>query len=246
MVTAPTSLFSNTMTGATIAHELPFELDVKRSRRRTAVIYVRNGRAEVRVPTHTPDAWVKAFVTERSEWIMQQLQAAEIRQREAYCLDDGSTITYLGEALTIRQQAADSNTVELHGDELWLPADDLFTDRKRLFHCWLKARAEQHITPLVEQLVAQLQTEERLSAVRYRKTKSRWGHCTRTGIVQFNWLIMMAPPDVVHYLVSHEVCHLIHLNHSKHYWALVDSVCANRKASQKWLRANEHKLLALH
>ncbi len=61
-------------------------------------------------------------------------------------------------------------------------------------------------------------------------------------MVQYNWLIMLAPANCVDYLIAHEICHLKHMNHSKTYWALVESVCPHYRESRRWIKANEHRL----
>ncbi len=227
-----------------IKPELPFDVEVQRSRRKSAVIYVRNGKAEVRVPNRTPNYWIKQFVHEKREWIEQQLLAEQQRKSEQYSLRDGANIPYLGESLQIKHVA--NAETDICGKELILPADDLFTDAASEFHRWLKAQATDYITPLAKDLAQQAQVAHKLRNIKFKKTKSRWGHCTREGDIQFNWLIMLGPPEVVRYLVAHEVCHLVHMNHSRAYWSAVDSICPERKVAQKWLRANEHKVLALH
>ncbi len=227
-----------------IKSELPFDVEVQRSRRKSAVIYVRNGKAEVRVPNRTPNYWVKQFVHEKRDWIEQQLKAEQIRKSEQYSLRNGASIPFLGQPLQIRHVA--NADVHINRQELILPADDLFTDAAKEFHSWLKHQATEYIVPLANKLAEQAQVDNKLRNIKFKKTKSRWGHCTRDGDIQFNWLIMLGPPEIVHYLVAHEVCHLVHMNHSRAYWAVVDSLCPARKAAQKWLRSNEHKVLALH
>ncbi|MFK7730668.1 MAG: M48 family metallopeptidase [Pseudomonadales bacterium] len=228
----------------TIKPDLPFEVEVQRSRRKSAVIYVRNGKAEVRVPNRTPNYWVKQFVHEKRDWIEQQLLAERERKSEQYSLRDGANIPYLGQTLQIKHLA--NAEISISDDKLILPADDLFTDTAKDFHRWLKDQATDYIVPLAKELAEQASVEDKLRNIKFKKTKSRWGHCTREGDIQFNWLIMLGPPEVVHYLVAHEVCHLVHMNHSRAYWAVVDTICPERKAAQKWLRANEHRVLALH
>lgn len=227
-----------------ITPDLPFEVEVQRSRRKSAVIYVRNGKAEVRVPNRTPNYWIKQFVHEKRDWIEQQLIAERERRSEQYSLHDGASIPYLGKSIHIKHLS--NADVCINGDELILPADDLFSDTAKAFHRWLKNQAAEYIVPLANALAEQAGVADKLRNIKFKKTKSRWGHCTRDGDIQFNWLIMLGPPEIVRYLVAHEVCHLVHMNHSRAYWSVVDTVCPDRKAAQKWLRANEHKVLALH
>jgi predicted metal-dependent hydrolase len=84
--------------------------------------------------------------------------------------------------------------------------------------------------------------DKHITDIRFRKTKTKWGHCTSKGVLQYNWLIMLAPNSVIDYMISHEVCHLKHMDHSKRFWSLVDSVCPNSDRFIDWLREHEHRL----
>lgn len=71
-----------------------------------------------------------------------------------------------------------------------------------------------------------------------RDQKSRWGSCSSRGTVSYNWRLIMAPPDVLDYLVIHELCHLRHPNHSAAYWQEVSIWCPNYSLHRSWLRQN--------
>lgn len=223
---------------------LPFDVEVKRSNRKSAVIYVREGCAEVRVPNRVPNYWIQQFLLERRDWIENRLRENQQRQADSYSLSDGAVITFLGEAVKV--QHCNTNVVTLENGVLILPRDDLFSDTQAAFHSWLKQRADDYISPLARQYAVEVGVEHKLTELRFKKTKSRWGHCTQAGVVQFNWLIMLAPAAAVRYLVAHEICHLVHMNHSRRFYNLVDSICHERKEAHLWLRENEHKVLALH
>ncbi|MFV2013926.1 MAG: M48 family metallopeptidase, partial [Candidatus Heimdallarchaeota archaeon] len=76
------------------------------------------------------------------------------------------------------------------------------------------------------------------SEVKVRSYKSRWGACREDGKIIFNWRLFQAPPEIVDYVIIHELCHLKFMNHSKQYWNLVTSVYPNHKESIKWLKEN--------
>lgn len=76
-----------------------------------------------------------------------------------------------------------------------------------------------------------------------RSQRSRWGSCTSKGNLNFNCLLMLAPPEVVDYVVVHELCHRKEMNHSKRFWAEVERVLPDYKASQKWLKENGSALI---
>lgn len=77
-----------------------------------------------------------------------------------------------------------------------------------------------------------------------RCQKTRWGSCTREGNLNFNCLLMLAPEAVQNYVVVHELCHRLEMNHSKRFWAEVAKVMPDYKIHQKWLKENGSHLMA--
>ena len=77
-----------------------------------------------------------------------------------------------------------------------------------------------------------------------RCQKTRWGSCTREGNLNFNCLLMLAPEEVQIYVVVHELCHRLEMNHSKRFWAEVAKVMPDYQVHQKWLKENGSRLIA--
>lgn len=77
-----------------------------------------------------------------------------------------------------------------------------------------------------------------------RCQKTRWGSCTREGNLNFNCLLMLAPEEVQNYVVVHELCHRLEMNHSKRFWAEVAKVMPDYQVHQKWLKENGSRLIA--
>ena len=69
-----------------------------------------------------------------------------------------------------------------------------------------------------------------------RSQKSRWGSCSSRGDLSFNCLLMLAPPEVLDYVVAHELCHRLEMNHSPRFWAEVERVLPDYRVRRKWLK----------
>ncbi|GAB1364540.1 hypothetical protein MASR1M32_37760 [Rhodobacter sp.] len=68
-----------------------------------------------------------------------------------------------------------------------------------------------------------------------RDTRSRWGSCSHDGTLMYSWRLIMAPPSVLEYVAAHEVAHLVEMNHSPDYWAVVEGIFPGWKRQRAWL-----------
>lgn len=77
-----------------------------------------------------------------------------------------------------------------------------------------------------------------------RNQKTRWGSCSSKGGLNFNCLLMLTPPEVIDYVVVHELCHRKEMNHSKAFWAEVEKVLPDYKSAKRWLKENGGELIS--
>lgn len=80
------------------------------------------------------------------------------------------------------------------------------------------------------------------TSVTIRDQKTRWGSCSSRGTLSFNYRLIFAPPQVLDYVVVHELCHLTHMNHSKEFWNMVGSVMPDYQTQRKWLKEHGSEL----
>lgn len=78
-----------------------------------------------------------------------------------------------------------------------------------------------------------------------RNQKTRWGSCSSKGNLNFNCLLMLAPPEVLDYVVVHELCHRKQMNHSKAFWLEVEKVLPDYKEARKWLKEDGSQMITL-
>lgn len=108
-------------------------------------------------------------------------------------------------------------------------------------NAWLKAQARRAFCEEVE--CQKQQHGFAYKAVSLKDTRSRWGSCSSMGNLNFNWRLIMAPPSVLSYVVTHETAHLQHLNHSGDFWKLVSVRCPNYQHAKSWLQTNGASLM---
>jgi predicted metal-dependent hydrolase len=114
----------------------------------------------------------------------------------------------------------------------------------------LPALTEQEGRRLARRLVTE--TAEREAArigARYRRisirdTRSRWGSCSSNGSLSFSWRLALAPRRILDYVVVHELCHLVHHDHSRRFWSLLASVRSTYREERRWLADHGWELLA--
>ena len=80
--------------------------------------------------------------------------------------------------------------------------------------------------------------------VTFRCQKTKWGSCSSQGNLNFNCLLMLCPPEVLDYIVVHELCHRKELNHSPRFWAEVERVMPDYRKHRDWLKAYGNQLIA--
>ncbi|MDD5987076.1 MAG: M48 family metallopeptidase [Eubacteriales bacterium] len=106
----------------------------------------------------------------------------------------------------------------------------------------LKERAREAVTARAAYYAAQLGVDYGRIAIRRQKT--RWGSCSAKGNLNFNCLLALAPQKVLDYVVIHELCHRLEMNHSDAFWAHVEKMMPDYKAQRAWLKENGDALMA--
>ena len=115
-------------------------------------------------------------------------------------------------------------------------------DPRRVSETEGRRAARELITMLIEDEAAELGVAPK--RVQIRDQRSRWGSCSTTGTLSFNWRLVLAPLEVLDYIVVHELCHMREPNHSRRFWKLVESRRPNWRAQRDWLDQHGPELMA--
>jgi predicted metal-dependent hydrolase len=203
------------------------EYTVRRSdrARRVRVVVEPTGAIEVVLPRRAAQREAAAAVAELRPWIERRLAEAET-VRAAVAGRDG--LPYLGSTLRARREPGRTRA-HRRGDTL------LYGDRMQIER-WYRRMARQEVIPLLDEAVAALGVD--YASVRIANQRTRWGSCSTTGAMSFNWRLLLGPFEILEYVVWHEACHLVHMDHSRRFWSLLERHLPDYRTPRRWLKDN--------
>ena len=218
------------------------------ARARRARIQVTAEGVEVVVPRGATVADVEPFVASKRDWIertQQRLRAAEAA-RPRPVLADGGAVPYLGESLplAVAVEPGRRARVRRRGDALAVTVGEPGEEAVAVaLERWYRARARMEVGARLDAAVARV--GRAYTGLQIRGQRSRWASCSARGGMSFNWRLLLAPPEILDYVVEHEVAHLDVRDHSPRFWALLAERCPDAREHEAWLRANGHTLRLL-
>jgi predicted metal-dependent hydrolase len=218
------------------------EYPIRRSdRARRARINISAEGVEVVVPRRMALRQVVPFVEEKRPWIERTLRRIrEAEEAAAVRLVDGGSVPYLGRLLELRIRVEPGRVrdfVSLTGDVLDVFVGSAGPDAVRdALEKWYRRRARLEVAPQLEAACARAGTSYARLSIRGQRT--RWASCSSEGAMSFNWRLLLAPPEILDYVVEHEVAHLEVLDHSDRFWRLLGSRVPDYRSHERWLRRN--------
>lgn len=220
-------------------HRIKVRLEVNAKARRLIIRLDERRREAVAVaPSRGQIQAAAAFAAERVDWISSRLQHLP----DVVRFEEGAIFNYRGEPCRITGEGEGRLARIIAGEPriLCAPGDpetlDLRVER------FLKKQARADLTRAVKRHCETLGVEYK--GISVKDTRSRWGSCTFDGQLSFSWRLIMAPPAVLDYVAAHECAHLIEMNHSNKFWALVGNCCPDWKRQRAWLRVHGAELQA--
>ncbi len=214
------------------------DFSVRRSARarRVRVGVTTDGGIEVVLPLRAPARMAAEAVVELRPWIDRRL--ADAARDRATIAARGDTVPYLGAELRLVPEPGRAR-VRREGDVLRVPAAE--GARRDALERWYRRRARAEIAPRLDAAVAALGRSYTKLTIRGQRT--RWGSCSSSGAMSFNWRLLLAPPEVLDYVVWHEACHLAVMDHSPRFWALVQHHVPGYEGPRRWLRDHGRTLV---
>jgi len=236
----------------TINHrKIPFEL--KRSSKANRLrlqIKSDEPRLVLTAPRWVLGIQIDRFLEAQSDWIEKHWDKLEkqVKRRPKPTYKAGDTFYYFGEVVTLSLIPSSSwkPSIRVRGNllEIFLHRDITKSEglkaAKKAVEEFYKAKASEVIHDRLQHFNQHYTLAYK--RVTFRNQKTRWGSCSSAKNLNFNWRLIMAPIEVIDYVVVHELCHLGQMNHSKKFWALVGETHLDYVNMKKWLKENQYLL----
>lgn len=215
----------------------PVEVHLKRSaraRRFSLRVSRLDGKVTLSMPLRAREGEALAFLRGQEGWLRETLRSMPDSARHPVGL--GSMIPVEGREFLLAPGTGRGIRVE--AGQLLVPGDPASAGAR--VAAWLKALARDRLA-LASTRYAGL-VSRRYTTLALRDTRSRWGSCSPDGRLMYSWRLIMAPASVLDYVAAHEVAHLVELNHSPAYWAVVERICPGWQAQRAWLHTHGQTL----
>jgi predicted metal-dependent hydrolase len=197
-----------------------------RARRFSLRVSQADGRVTLSLPARAQEAEAMAFAHAQEGWI----RAALAKMPVLGVVGIGSVIPVQGRMMQVQSEAGRS--IRIEGDALLVPGNP---DRAGVrVATYLRVLARDRLAQATDHYAAAV--GRRVTRITLRDTRSRWGSCTADGSLMYSWRLIMAPPRVLDYVAAHEVAHLIQMNHSAAYWAVVEQIFPGWQTERAWLK----------
>lgn len=212
-----------------------------RTRRKTISLEIKsNGSLIVRAPLLATPGQIKRLVKQKEDWIREKQELVHQRSLDnpARKFVAGEEFPYLGKFYPL--EIVDNQDQALNLRNKFYLAEFASGNARKTFIDWYRAQAALEIQGRVE-LYAQ---QNGCAYTRFRITsaKTRWGSCGQHGSLNFSYRLVMAPIEIIDYVVVHELVHLRIKNHSKTFWGEVQKLMPDYHVQRKWLKDNGHRL----
>ncbi len=197
---------------------------------------------ELIIPRGTRDDDVGRLLEQKRGWIEAKTTAARalaVRPSELG-LERRGIVWLDGRGVSVVREGGRRSVAALKGDRLIVAGPD--ASAGSAVERWYRREARRRVSELVGREAERLGVEYRELAI--RDSRTRWGSCSQRGTLSFSWRLLLAPGDVLEYVVVHELCHIRELNHRKAFWGLLEAAWPGWRRQEAWLREHGHELLS--
>ncbi len=213
---------------------MDLQYTVTYSQRKSLTITVERDRSVVvMAPIGTSPEKIREVVESRKLWIYEKLQHPQ-KYDPAPTKEfvSGETVLYLGRNYRLEIQKGTEESIRFQGKFI---VTGVSSNRAaKLFREWYITKARKKIIPRVKQHASNLGVT--VNKVMVSELKFRWGSCTPSDSLNFNWKLIKAPMFVIDYVIVHELAHLLEQNHTARFWNIVQAQVQGYVKAKEWLK----------
>lgn len=210
-----------------------------RSQRRTLALEVTSdARLVIRAPVDLPEKTIVDFIARKSGWIESKMEYVRRNLPVTKSYEEGNTVYFLGKQYPLSYLDNPGQIIDLR-DKLYI-SESYRSRIKGLLISWYIYQGYQIIPKRVlywSELLGYKPT-----GIKVTKAEKRWGSCSNRGSLCFSWRLLMTPPEVIDYVIVHELAHLRRSDHSALFWRLVESHLPGYREQREWLKRNNRHL----
>lgn len=203
-----------------------------------------NKHLTVKVPREMTDDAIQINIFRKAKWIINNLDKMDdiILHETNKEFVSGEKYLLRGRRYRLNVSKDEKTTLKFNNGRFiaTVPKDVSESEYRRhlqpLFLEYYQHKAEQVINERVKRYLKYFDDEP--SLIKVQDLKGKWGNCSKTNQLRFNWKIVMAKTSIIDYVVVHEMCHLKHKNHSKEYWDSIKTILPDYEKRKEWLRVN--------
>lgn len=220
---------------------IEFEL-IYRKRKTMEIKVEESGGVKVIAPTGIDENYILKLVQSKAKWIIEKRNQIAIinNNKVKRKIANGEPYMYLGQDYILK--LVENNNIKEIKTKL-LNENILVTTNtkdegkiKLALEKWYREKTFEKVNERIQYYERYFKYKVR--NVRVKEQKRRWASCTYNNDLLFNWRCIMAPIDVLDYIVIHEMCHMEHKNHSKEFWDEVKRILPNYNLNKQWLKTN--------
>lgn len=218
-----------------------FQVDIKYTRRKGSIGFrITDKGVCVLAPQRTSTSVIRGIVKQRQQWIEQKLSQlrAQAPATSSMPLVSGKELYFLGNLYPLSIVDSPKRCVELDSGHLCvdIPEGEFSPQLNTVIEDWYQQQAEPYFLERLEHWSAITQLHP--SSLKVQTYKSRWGSCDHRQRITLNNRLIMTDQAIIDYVIIHELCHMLEMNHSPVFWSHVAKYCPDYKARRRWLRQN--------
>lgn len=215
---------------------------IRTNRRSLSITVSKNGEIIVRAPKRLEMDYILAFLKEKEKWIIRKQKEIQEGKQSNYSIANYEVFLFCGKQYK-RMDVEGVKDIELSNTNIIIPKN---IDNKKLVNLlkkWYLTLCKDVIVNRCEYFAKLMNVY--FDSISFMNNKSRWGCCSKDGVIKFNFRILMLPHRVIDYIIVHELSHLLEFNHSERFYNIVASIMPDYK-DQKRLLKNYSFLLELY